>query len=180
MTDDGETPEERTRRLGRERARRWYAENGDRAKASAKAWRDAHPERIREREAQRYRRERDERLAYAADPERRRKKAERMRAARAADPELARLKFRAWSYGITVERVRELLTGGCDACGSRDRLVIDHDHNCCPTGRSPRSCGRCVRGALCHGCNTALGLLGDDEARVVALLEHVRRRVQRD
>jgi hypothetical protein len=50
----------------------------------------------------------------------------------------------------------------CDICGGTDsptqwghRLHIDHDHE---TGR--------LRGLLCHGCNTAIGLLGDDPERL--------------
>lgn len=171
-----ETPEERAKRLNRERAKRWYAANGERARANGRAWREAHPEQIKEREAERYRQERDKRLAYAADPERRRKKAERMRASRAADPELSRLRYRAWAYGLTVQQVRALLANGCDVCGATERLHIDHDHACCPTGRSPRSCGRCVRGVLCHHCNTAMGLLGESEERVTALLHHLQSR----
>lgn len=156
-----ETPDEARRRRNRERVARWRAAN---------------PERAREHDRRDYERHRERRLAYEADPERRRKKAERMRAARAADPELARLKFRAWSYGLTVGHLRELLAGGCDVCGTTERLHVDHDHRCCPPGRSPRSCGRCVRGVLCNGCNTAMGLLGESEQRVLALLDHLRRR----
>lgn len=31
---------------------------------------------------------------------------------------------------------------------------VDHDHRCCGEGNS---CGRCVRGMLCPGCNMAIG-----------------------
>lgn len=34
----------------------------------------------------------------------------------------------------------------------------DHDHNCCP---GEKCCGKCVRGILCAGCNSALGFLED-------------------
>lgn len=44
----------------------------------------------------------------------------------------------------------------CAVCRSRDDLVIDHDHGCCP---GPNSCGACVRGLLCNGCNAAEGFL---------------------
>lgn len=47
---------------------------------------------------------------------------------------------------------------------------VDHDHNCCPGGRS---CGRCVRGLLCSRCNTALGLLDDERPRVESALAYL-------
>jgi len=63
-------------------------------------------------------------------------------------------------YGMTVEEYDDLLArqdGHCGICEAVDagadhkRLPVDHDH---ATGR--------VRGLLCHRCNRALGLLGDD------------------
>lgn len=49
-------------------------------------------------------------------------------------------------------------------------LVVDHDHSCCP---GATSCGRCVRGFLCPGCNTALGMMGDDSARLLAAARYL-------
>ncbi|HKV88602.1 MAG TPA: endonuclease domain-containing protein, partial [Candidatus Dormibacteraeota bacterium] len=47
---------------------------------------------------------------------------------------------------------RPLLTSG------RTSLRVDHDHRCC----HEVSCGRCIRGFLCNGCNVALGFVEDD------------------
>lgn len=64
--------------------------------------------------------------------------------------------------------------GGCAACGTTDpgrrRFLVDHDHACCPAGAS---CGECIRGLLCNGCNTALGVLENEEkvAMLMAYLE---------
>jgi hypothetical protein len=41
---------------------------------------------------------------------------------------------------------------------------VDHDHK---TGK--------VRGILCHKCNIALGLIGDDPARARALANYLER-----
>lgn len=61
--------------------------------------------------------------------------------------------------------------GMCWSCQVRPGTSVDHDHSCCP-GRF--SCGRCVRGILCHQCNTALGLLGDSQETIKKLLEYAR------
>lgn len=65
----------------------------------------------------------------------------------------------AYAHGTTVAQILKnqgVPEPECASCGSKDSLKIDHDHSCCP---AERSCGKCVRGYLCHECNTAEGLL---------------------
>jgi len=84
-------------------------------------------------------------------------------------------------HGITEAIYMELLVKqnyGCAACGclpsghrySGERLNIDHDHSCCP---GPYSCGKCVRGLLCVGCNSALGHLNDSIERIDKLKKYL-------
>ncbi len=51
-----------------------------------------------------------------------------------------------------VEKMAEEQDFRCAICGEHTKLYVDHDHE---TGR--------VRGLLCHKCNTAIGLMNDDE-----------------
>lgn len=68
-------------------------------------------------------------------------------------------------YSVTKEWYEKTLEDQgrkCAICGSLDnkgngtRFHIDHDHGCCPSGKS---CGNCIRGLLCGVCNTRLGIL---------------------
>ena len=63
--------------------------------------------------------------------------------------------------------------GRCATCSTQRagqvRWGIDHDHSCCPKG----SCGRCVRGLLCSGCNFAIGHANDDAARLRAAADYL-------
>lgn len=69
------------------------------------------------------------------------------------------------TYDITIEEYTEILRtqdGHCAACISDEKLVVDHDHK---TGE--------VRGILCHTCNIALGMLGEDTERMQGLIQYL-------
>lgn len=77
-------------------------------------------------------------------------------------------------YTLSKEQYAALLQaqgGGCAICGTdrpgnRSQLLnVDHDHACCPGGKS---CGECVRGLLCAPCNVGLGAFRDNPDRMVA------------
>jgi hypothetical protein len=92
-----------------------------------------------------------------------------------------------YKYRLSLERYEALLSeqGGCCAICRVDaptdvrtsRFHVDHDHACCP---GSRSCGRCVRGLLCHACNTALGNFRDDPERLQSALRYLTRRTARE
>lgn len=44
--------------------------------------------------------------------------------------------------------------GLCAVCRVWEARVVDHDHACCP---SVPTCGECIRGFLCAGCNLNIG-----------------------
>ena len=75
-------------------------------------------------------------------------------------------------YGITYEKYQELLkkqNGVCAICGKKPKdgkrgLHIDHDHD--KNG---------VRGILCHSCNTALGLLGEDIIIISNMIQYLKK-----
>ncbi|WP_409331143.1 endonuclease VII domain-containing protein [Trujillonella humicola] len=82
------------------------------------------------------------------------------------------------TYGITWQEYDALLAkqgGGCAICGGppgeRYSLHVDHDHACCS---GSRSCGACIRGLLCHGCNSGLGSFRDDRARLEAAVAYLQ------
>ncbi|MFJ6019756.1 endonuclease VII domain-containing protein [Nocardiopsis alba] len=72
-------------------------------------------------------------------------------------------------YGITAEeydRMGRAQRWRCAICAhpppDGQRLVVDHDH----------ACGS-VRALLCSACNLALGLLGDDPARLSSAVRYL-------
>ena len=73
-------------------------------------------------------------------------------------------------YGLCLICRKELPTG----IGKGDnRFHVDHDHSCCPN--SSKTCGKCVRGLLCHKCNTASGLLDESPEAIRRMIAYLDR-----
>ena len=70
-------------------------------------------------------------------------------------------------YGLTLGQLadmREAQRDRCAICGERKKLVVDHCHD-----------SNKVRGLLCYGCNTGLGLFNDNRnGEIEASLEYLR------
>jgi recombination endonuclease VII len=85
-------------------------------------------------------------------------------------------------YGITADQYEAMLSdqnGRCAICGTDQPgqtkwFEVDHDHACCP---KKGSCGACVRGLLCTGCNSGISRFQDDPDRMEAAAAYVRARV---
>lgn len=77
------------------------------------------------------------------------------------------VKARSGNYNVDSEWLRALLLAGrCELCGKQsDNLLIDHDHRCCTAAAS---CGDCVRGVVCSGCNLRLGRFDNGHRRIDA------------
>jgi hypothetical protein len=62
---------------------------------------------------------------------------------------------------------------GCEVCGTTEGDIgIDHDHGCEAGHPISKGCDQCYRGILCSSCNGALGLLGEDVDRMMALVSY--------
>jgi hypothetical protein len=89
----------------------------------------------------------------------------------------ANYKYRS-VHGISKDEMLELLEkqgGGCAICkttvpNGKGQWHIDHDHNCCPSGKS---CNNCRRGILCNNCNLMIGLAGDNETVLASAIEYL-------
>ena len=67
-------------------------------------------------------------------------------------------------YNITEEEYQEIISRGCEVCGSTEKLCIDHCH---ATGK--------VRGCLCSSCNFALGFMYDNPDNIIKLSVYIER-----
>jgi len=165
-----QTPEERA-----QYAREWYLRNRERILAQRREYYERNRKAVKERRMAYYAEHRDEILEYHREYDVRNRakitqyqrdyknrNRERLRAASLADRHGV-LAVEAWA------QLWEKQNGQCYLCGdSMDRLQsnqvhIDHDHRCCPHGKS---CPACRRGLACSDCNAAIGYADDDPARL--------------
>ena len=83
-------------------------------------------------------------------------------------------------YGISLDDYAIMLEnqdGRCAICGTEDPgnstyFHVDHDHDCCP---SRYTCGQCIRGLLCHGCNNGIGRFMDNAQALRAAAAYITR-----
>lgn len=83
-------------------------------------------------------------------------------------------------YNLTIDDYHNLLqiqNFSCSICKQKDttfrkRLSVDHDHACCP---GEGSCGKCIRGLLCHHCNTALGNAKDSIEILQKMIDYLKK-----
>ncbi len=125
---------------------RWQKANPERVLAGRRRLVREHPERFKAQ-----RRER-----YVRDPSIYRWRQIRQHYKLGPTTEAARLRY---------ESMLADQGGGCAICGRRpsDRpLYVDHDHSCCS---GPDTCGFCVRGLLCHPCNSAMTAIDQGGSR---------------
>jgi hypothetical protein len=109
---------------------------------------------------------------YAANPEKIKENNERWRANhpnhRIHDPVYRRECHLMKEYGITVEEYEKMSIAQNNVCvicsgdNSGKVLHVDHDHN---TGE--------VRGLLCNGCNTALGMIHDNPLTALGIYKYL-------
>jgi len=69
---------------------------------------------------------------------------------------------------------------GCAICGNKERRPhIDHDHLCCgPTigkGAKRRTCGKCVRAALCSQCNVGIGYFSESVEKMHQAIAYLQK-----
>lgn len=77
----------------------------------------------------------------------------------------------ASKHNIDTEFLKELLSKGCTICTIKEtRLMVDHDHSCCP---GERTCGKCIRGILCDKCNRGLGFFNDNPDLLQRAIEYL-------
>lgn len=83
-------------------------------------------------------------------------------------------------YGITIDQFDALLSlqdSKCAICKLKfweetSSPHIDHDHSCC--NEQLRSCGQCIRGLLCRGCNQILGCAKDNLGTLRSAVEYLQ------
>lgn len=87
-------------------------------------------------------------------------------------------------YKMSSEQYQKLLEDqnyACAICGKANangrKLYVDHDHSCC---FGSKSCGKCIRGLLCHKCNSGLGHFDDSVESMNKATEYIKKYSRKD
>lgn len=77
-------------------------------------------------------------------------------------------------YRLTTAQYSEMIEAqnqSCALCNEPTKeFVVDHDHSCCPT---EITCGKCIRGLLCHLCNRGIGQFNDDIKKLLLAVDYL-------
>ena len=90
-----------------------------------------------------------------------------------------------YQYNVEPPVVAQMLRDQCGLCAicelpfgdGRGAVHVDHDHSCC---EGTRSCGSCIRGLLCRGCNQAIGCMADDPRRLLNAVSYLMKSPRSD
>jgi hypothetical protein len=163
--------------------RDWRNANRERVNEQARQRRQADPEHARELQRSYRERHRDEIRDRANARPRGPINAARKRR-RQSDPAGTWATGIYERHGLTPGQWAAIWTsqgGRCYLCRDplpedRRHVHIDHDHRCCPPGRS---CSRCRRGLACGACNHLVGHGKDDPARIRRIARNLGRALRR-
>lgn len=123
-------------------------------------WVEKHRERLKKAAAKNYAKRRE-------SPEAMAKHNAWQRNVRESDPRryaIYRIRNRYKVSDAEAEQLLQQKALGCQACGSKKRPHIDHDH---VTGK--------VRGILCHNCNVTLGQVKDKISQLKSLILYLEK-----
>jgi hypothetical protein len=86
-----------------------------------------------------------------------------------------RANSRRYEYSMSQDQFDVLMIkqdSKCAICGIiLENPDVDHNHKCCS---QRKTCGKCNRGLLCHGCNTIIGLAGDSIIILTNAIEYLK------
>ena len=89
-------------------------------------------------------------------------------------------------FNLTEDQFQALIKRQSNRCGICQQVLdfnkprsfgIDHDHRCCP---GFRSCGQCIRGLLCTGCNHGLYFIENTEFVIASKAYLAESKVSKD
>lgn len=71
------------------------------------------------------------------------------------------------------ESMQQFQNNACAICGKvfEQTPHVDHNHACC-SGK--KSCGKCIRGLLCHHCNAGLGNFKDEVELLLKAIQYLQ------